>query len=269
LHDAYRTFLSGNLLTQVPWLQVAAIVAECMHNYLLFGSVLQCSVVDPEKVHPDTFKNANRKFVKVSATLGALNFTYSALAAALFNLCKDTVYFPRYHMGETPLLAPALATVGCQQVLAVPVVWCNQWLVGKKTPLALLSTTNMAARSLILAGLTVFVNKTGHQPKSFRSVFARMRSQRMSSGLAFLFAREPVRLEKNLIWLWPLQVPWQRIAREQHNKDRTPEEQERVLTRLLKADEARRKRLREQGIEYDFEGFQAAMPAKGKKTKLE
>ncbi|GAQ91851.1 hypothetical protein KFL_008690020 [Klebsormidium nitens] len=108
--------------------EVAAIVAECMHNYLLFGSVLQCSVMDPDKLHPDTFKNANRKFVK---------------------------------------------------------------------------------------------------------------------------------------------VPWQRIAREQHNKERTPEEQQRVVTRLLKADETRRKRLREQGIEYDFEGFQATLPTKGKKTKLE
>jgi hypothetical protein len=88
----------------------------------------------------------------------------------------------------------------------------------------------------------------------------------MSSGLAFWFASE---LGEESDIAVALQVPWQRIAREQHNKDRTPEEQERVLTRLLKADEARRKRLREQGIEYDFEGFQAAMPAKGKKTKLE
>lgn len=92
---------------QVLFWQVAAIVAECMHNYLLFGSVLQCSVVEPEKVHPDTFKNANRKFVKVSANAG---LTSRALAAALFNLCKDIVYFLGYqlHGGDANVWRPHL-----------------------------------------------------------------------------------------------------------------------------------------------------------------
>lgn len=63
-------------------------MAECMHNYLLFGSVLQCSVMDPAKLHPDTFKNANRKFVKVG-TLAWLPstaslFTHPAPSCAVY-----------------------------------------------------------------------------------------------------------------------------------------------------------------------------------------
>ena len=41
---------------------VAKIAAETMHNYLLFGHLLQCKLVSQEKVHPETFKGANRKF---------------------------------------------------------------------------------------------------------------------------------------------------------------------------------------------------------------
>lgn len=42
--------------------EVAAIVAECMHNYLLFSSILQVRLVPPEKIHPTTWVGANRKF---------------------------------------------------------------------------------------------------------------------------------------------------------------------------------------------------------------
>lgn len=41
---------------------VAKIAAETMHNYLLFGHLLQCKVVPNDEVHPDTFKGANKKF---------------------------------------------------------------------------------------------------------------------------------------------------------------------------------------------------------------
>lgn len=43
--------------------EVAKIVAETMDNYLLYGRLLQCKLVD--KVHPKTFKNSNRKFVEI------------------------------------------------------------------------------------------------------------------------------------------------------------------------------------------------------------
>lgn len=41
---------------------VARIVAETMHNYLMFGRLIQCHLVPADKVHPETFVGANRKF---------------------------------------------------------------------------------------------------------------------------------------------------------------------------------------------------------------
>jgi nucleolar protein 15 len=43
-------------------LAVAKIVAETMHNYLIFGRLLKCQLVEPEALHPEVFKGANRKF---------------------------------------------------------------------------------------------------------------------------------------------------------------------------------------------------------------
>lgn len=45
--------------------EVAKIVAETMHNYLLFGHLIQCRLVPDTKLHPELFKGANRKFVKI------------------------------------------------------------------------------------------------------------------------------------------------------------------------------------------------------------
>ncbi|OUM63657.1 hypothetical protein PIROE2DRAFT_43237, partial [Piromyces sp. E2] len=42
--------------------EVAKIVAETMNNYLLYSHVLKCSVVPEDKLHPDTFVGANKKF---------------------------------------------------------------------------------------------------------------------------------------------------------------------------------------------------------------
>ncbi|KAI9229456.1 MAG: hypothetical protein DHS80DRAFT_22332 [Piptocephalis tieghemiana] len=42
--------------------EVAEIVADTMNNYLLFGHLLQCKVIPPEKVHPDLFAGCERKF---------------------------------------------------------------------------------------------------------------------------------------------------------------------------------------------------------------
>jgi hypothetical protein len=154
---------------------MAAIVAECMHNYLLFGSVLQCTVVDPEKVHANTLKNANRKFVKVSATLGLLKFTtvHLQLPFSTYSIETQSTFRDLNHIGDTQILVPALATIDVQQVMAVPGVCCNQWLpavVDKKHLLALLLITIPHFRWS--DRVCVFVNKTGYQPRSFRLVFA-------------------------------------------------------------------------------------------------
>lgn len=42
--------------------EVADIVAKTMHNYLMFGHILQCRVVPQEQVHPELFKGSNERF---------------------------------------------------------------------------------------------------------------------------------------------------------------------------------------------------------------
>ncbi|KAJ3050622.1 MKI67 FHA domain-interacting nucleolar phosphoprotein [Rhizophlyctis rosea] len=42
--------------------EVAKIVAETMDNYLMFGHLLKCKYVPEDKLHPDTWKGANKKF---------------------------------------------------------------------------------------------------------------------------------------------------------------------------------------------------------------
>lgn len=52
-HYAFIEFANG---------EVAEIVAKTMHNYLMFGHILQCRVVPSEQVHPELFKGANERF---------------------------------------------------------------------------------------------------------------------------------------------------------------------------------------------------------------
>lgn len=52
-HFAFMEFESND---------VAKIVAETMDNYLMFGHILKCKYVQPESLHPDTFKGANKRF---------------------------------------------------------------------------------------------------------------------------------------------------------------------------------------------------------------
>jgi nucleolar protein 15 len=51
----------GYAFIQFEVADVAEIVAKAMHKYLLSGRILQCFVVEPDKVHPELFKNADRK----------------------------------------------------------------------------------------------------------------------------------------------------------------------------------------------------------------
>ncbi|RKP03188.1 hypothetical protein CXG81DRAFT_9853, partial [Caulochytrium protostelioides] len=52
--------------------QVAKIVAETMNNYLMFGHLLKCQLIPEDKVHPETWKGANRKFVVMGPKPAAL-----------------------------------------------------------------------------------------------------------------------------------------------------------------------------------------------------
>ncbi|PSR92964.1 RNA recognition motif domain protein [Actinidia chinensis var. chinensis] len=40
--------------------EVAKIVSECMHNYLMFEHILQVHLIPPERVHPKLWKGVNR-----------------------------------------------------------------------------------------------------------------------------------------------------------------------------------------------------------------
>jgi nucleolar protein 15 len=57
---------------------VAKIAAETMHNYLLFGHLLQCKIIPNNLVHSDTFKGANRKFRPIPKKLSVLETSQPA-----------------------------------------------------------------------------------------------------------------------------------------------------------------------------------------------
>ncbi|XP_068665348.1 uncharacterized protein [Aristolochia californica] len=42
--------------------EVAKIVAECMHNYLLFEHMLQVHLIPPDRVHPKLWNGLNRRY---------------------------------------------------------------------------------------------------------------------------------------------------------------------------------------------------------------
>lgn len=42
--------------------EVAKIVASTMDNYLMFGHILKCKYVPSDRLHPDTWKGANRRY---------------------------------------------------------------------------------------------------------------------------------------------------------------------------------------------------------------
>lgn len=46
--------------------EVAKVVEECMHNYLLYEHLLQVQLVPPERVHPKLWKGVNRLHIPVN-----------------------------------------------------------------------------------------------------------------------------------------------------------------------------------------------------------
>ncbi|XP_075496873.1 putative RNA-binding protein C1827.05c [Primulina tabacum] len=42
--------------------EVAKVVADCMHNYLMYEHLLQVCLVPPERVHPQIWKGVNRSY---------------------------------------------------------------------------------------------------------------------------------------------------------------------------------------------------------------
>ncbi|KAF9971557.1 MKI67 FHA domain-interacting nucleolar phosphoprotein [Actinomortierella ambigua] len=63
-------------------------------------------------------------------------------------------------------------------------------------------------------------------------------------------------------------VPWMKIAREKHNAEKTPEQVKQINRKLLQKESAKRAKLQELGIDYDFPGYKAQVKAKPKHTKF-
>jgi len=68
----------------------------------------------------------------------------------------------------------------------------------------------------------------------------------------------PEKLHKNtFVSKKYFKMPWKKIAKTQHNKEKTAAEQERRTKKLLAKEADRRKVLAELGIDYHFSGYQA------------
>eukprot|EP00891_Asterochloris_glomerata_P009624 jgi/Astpho2/9624/Aster-03895 len=57
-------------------------------------------------------------------------------------------------------------------------------------------------------------------------------------------------------------VPWQRIQADSHNRQRTAEEEDMRLRRLVEKDKKRAKRIKALGIDYEYEPLDAQLPPK-------
>ena len=58
-------------------------------------------------------------------------------------------------------------------------------------------------------------------------------------------------------------MPWQKLAREKHNRARTPEEGARLLKSLAKKEQKRKDRIKAEGIDYEYEGYAEQLAKRG------
>ncbi|KAF9407359.1 hypothetical protein BGZ76_006120, partial [Entomortierella beljakovae] len=63
-------------------------------------------------------------------------------------------------------------------------------------------------------------------------------------------------------------IPWLKIAKEKHNAEKSSSRVNQVKKKLLKNEDAKRAKLAELGIDYEFPGYKAAVPEKPKHTKF-
>mmetsp|Transcript_38641 Transcript_38641/g.84034 ORF Transcript_38641/g.84034 Transcript_38641/m.84034 type:complete len:218 (-) Transcript_38641:124-777(-) len=63
-------------------------------------------------------------------------------------------------------------------------------------------------------------------------------------------------------------VPKGKVEREKRDKERTPAQQKARLSKLVKRDEARSKKIAEMGIEYEFKGYKTTAPEKASHKKF-
>ncbi|KAG0324326.1 MKI67 FHA domain-interacting nucleolar phosphoprotein [Podila humilis] len=63
-------------------------------------------------------------------------------------------------------------------------------------------------------------------------------------------------------------IPWQKISKDKHNAEKSSAQVKVVAKKLLKKESAKRTKIAELGIEYDFPGYKAAVLEKPKHTKF-
>mmetsp|Transcript_26874 Transcript_26874/g.58647 ORF Transcript_26874/g.58647 Transcript_26874/m.58647 type:complete len:200 (+) Transcript_26874:32-631(+) len=60
-------------------------------------------------------------------------------------------------------------------------------------------------------------------------------------------------------------IPWAKIERKRHDKERTAEEHARRVARAIKRDSQRQNKIKEAGIDYEYPALSTLIPAKPKK----
>ncbi|KAF8925187.1 hypothetical protein BGZ58_001058, partial [Dissophora ornata] len=63
-------------------------------------------------------------------------------------------------------------------------------------------------------------------------------------------------------------IPWLKISKEKHNAEKSPAQIKSVKRKLLKNEDAKRAKLAELGIDYEFPGYKASVQEKPKHTKF-
>ncbi|KAF9310367.1 MKI67 FHA domain-interacting nucleolar phosphoprotein [Podila horticola] len=63
-------------------------------------------------------------------------------------------------------------------------------------------------------------------------------------------------------------IPWQKISKDKHNAEKSASQVKQVSKKLLKNESAKRAKLADLGIEYDFPGYKASVLEKPKHTKF-
>ncbi|KAK2079282.1 hypothetical protein QBZ16_002973 [Prototheca wickerhamii] len=61
-------------------------------------------------------------------------------------------------------------------------------------------------------------------------------------------------------------IDWRKREMERHNAEKTPQKERMSLRRALKRDAQRQQKIKEAGIEYEYKGLAASIPAKPTKT---
>ncbi|KAJ1675187.1 nucleolar protein, partial [Spiromyces aspiralis] len=63
-------------------------------------------------------------------------------------------------------------------------------------------------------------------------------------------------------------VPWHKIQRARHNRERTPQEHGKIVKRLIKKEKRKRDKFRELGIDYEFPGYESVKPPSPKHVRF-